>query len=137
MSLGACGSEEVSTIRTLSIDIETYSSIDLTKCGLYRYVEAPDFEILLIGYAFDDGAVFVADLATGMPFPAAVLEALTDPSVIKTAWNAQFERVCLEKHLNRLYAEAIEMDLMEPIRLNPAHTFAGTVGLPRGVHRLS
>jgi len=105
---------------TLSIDIETYSSVDLTKCGLYRYVEAPDFEILLVGYAFDDGPVYVADLATGMPFPEQVLQALTDPSVIKTAWNAQFERVCLERYLNRVYAEAIEMDLMDPIQLDPA-----------------
>lgn len=106
---------------TLSIDIETYSSVDLAKHGLYRYVEAPDFEILLVGYAFDDGPVFVADLATGMQFPPDVLEALTDPNVIKTAWNAQFERVCLERYLNhKVYAEAIEMALMEPIRLDPA-----------------
>lgn len=120
---------------TLAIDIETYSSIDLGKHGVYRYVEAEDFEILLVGYAFDDGPVFVADLATGMQFPPAVLEALTDPNVIKTAWNAQFERVCLERYLNRIYAEVIEMGLMEPIRLDPAQWLCSMVhayylGLP-------
>lgn len=104
----------------LSIDIETYSSIDLNKHGVYRYVEAEDFEVLLVGYAVDDGPVYVAELATGMQFPPEVLDALTDPNVIKTAWNAQFERVCLERYLNDLYAEAIELDLMEPIKLDPA-----------------
>lgn len=85
-------------MRILSIDIETYSSVDLDKCGVYRYAEAPDFEILLFGYAFDDDPVEVIDLTVD-PLPPHIVDALTDPAVVKTAWNAQFERVCLERSL--------------------------------------
>lgn len=106
-------------MRTLSIDLETYSSVPLDKCGLYRYVEAPDFEILLLGYAFDDDPVHVVDVACDEPIPEAVLTALTAPDVIKTAWNAQFERVCLERYLNRIFAESIALGLMHPFQLDP------------------
>ena len=85
----------------LGIDIETYSSAPLPKCGVYRYVDAPDFEILLFSYAYDDGLVKTIDLACGEQLPADVLAALEDPAVIKVAYNAQFERVCLSKHLER------------------------------------
>lgn len=81
----------------LGIDIETYSSIDLKKSGLYRYVEADDFEILLFAYAFDNDPVQVIDLAQGEELPADVREALIDPNVIKIAYNAAFERVCIAK----------------------------------------
>ncbi|MGF7185296.1 DNA polymerase [Desulfitispora alkaliphila] len=87
-------------MRTLSIDIETYSSIDLTKCGVYAYTEADDLEILLFAYAFDGEEVEVADLASGEEIPTKVMNALTDPTVIKTAFNANFERACLIKYLN-------------------------------------
>ena len=83
----------------LGIDIETYSSVPLPKCGVYRYTDAPDFEILLFSYAYDDGPVMTIDLACGEQLPADVLAALEDPAVIKVAYNAQFERVCLSKHL--------------------------------------
>lgn len=85
-------------MRTLSIDIETFSSVDLTKCGVYAYTESEDFEILLFGYAFDDEPVQVVDLASGEEMPAEVLQALIDPSVVKTAYNANFERVCIARH---------------------------------------
>lgn len=85
----------------LSIDLETYSDVDLIQDGLYKYVESPQFEILLFAYAFDDGPVKgpveVIELATGQPLPEKVLNALTDPDIIKTAFNAQFERVCIDK----------------------------------------
>jgi len=79
----------------LGIDIETFSSVDLPKCGVYRYVEAPDFEILLFAYAFDDEEPQIVDMACGETIPKEVLEAMADPDIIKAAWNAQFERTCI------------------------------------------
>ena len=84
---------------TLSIDIETFSSADLSKCGVYKYAEAPDFEILLFGYSADGAPVQVVDLATGETIPDEVVAALTDDTVIKCAFNAQFERICLSRWL--------------------------------------
>lgn len=89
-------------MQTLSIDIETYSSISLQKSGVYRYVEAPDFEILLFGYSVDSGPVRVIDLACGEKIPEDIMEALTDDDVIKWAFNANFERICLSQHLKNL-----------------------------------
>lgn len=83
----------------LGIDIETYSSNDLTKCGVYKYVEAEDFTILLFGYCTDGGGVRCVDLASGEALPDEILAALTDPTVIKTAYNAAFERICLGRWL--------------------------------------
>ena len=87
-------------MRTLSLDIETYSSADLITCGVYRYVEVPDFEVLMLAYAFDDEEVMVVDLSSGEKLPLEVMHALGDETVIKAAFNAQFERVCLSKHFN-------------------------------------
>lgn len=84
----------------LGIDIETYSSAPLPKCGVYRYCDAPDFEILLFSYAFDDAPVETVDLACGESLPKEVLLALKDQNVLKVAYNAQFERVCLSKYLD-------------------------------------
>lgn len=86
-------------MKTLSIDIETYSPKPLAKCGVYRYCQAPEFEMLLFGYSVDSGPVQVVDLAAGERIPADVLAALTDPAVSKWAFNAQFERVCLSRYL--------------------------------------
>ena len=83
----------------MGIDIETYSSAPLPKCGVYRYCDAPDFEILLFSYAFDDEPVQTIDLASGETLPKEVISALEDPSIIKVAYNAQFERVCLSRYL--------------------------------------
>ncbi|MBS4022381.1 MAG: hypothetical protein KGZ79_08170 [Dethiobacter sp.] len=86
-------------MRTVSIDIETYSSVDLAKSGVYRYVESPDFEVLLFGYSIDGGEVHVVDLACGEKLTNEIRSALIDPTVIKWAFNAQFERICLSKCL--------------------------------------
>lgn len=89
-------------MKNLEIDIETYSSIDLSKCGVYKYAEAEDFEILLFGYSVDGGEVVVVDLAAGEHIPQEVLDALTDDAVTKWAFNAAFERVCLSRYLSDL-----------------------------------
>ena len=83
----------------MGIDIETYSSAPLPRCGVYRYCDAPDFEILLFSYAFDDEPVQTIDLASGEMLPKEVISALEDPDIIKVAYNAQFERVCLSRYL--------------------------------------
>ncbi len=85
--------------RIMGIDIETYSSAPLPKCGVYRYADSSYFEILLFSYALDDDPVVTVDLACGESLPDAVLFALHDPEIIKAAYNAQFERVCLSKYL--------------------------------------
>lgn len=95
----------MSDIKTLSIDIETYSGYDLSKCGVYKYVEHPDFDILLFGYAVNGGEVKVVDLACGEEIPEEVLSALSDGSVTKWAFNASFERVCLSMWLRRSHPE--------------------------------
>ena len=86
-------------MKTLEIDIETFSSADLQKCGVYKYAEAPDFRIILFGYSVDGGAVRVVDLMQGEDIPQEVLSALTDDAVTKWAHNASFERVCLSRYL--------------------------------------
>lgn len=85
----------------LFIDLETYSSVDLTKSGVYRYTEAPDFQVLLFGYAIDDEPVQVIDLASGEEIPKDIMYMLYDPEVLKIAHNALFERVCLNRYLKR------------------------------------
>ena len=105
----------------LGIDIETYSSYDLKTCGVYRYVEAPDWAILLFAYAVDGGPVQCVDLASGESLPEDVRAALTDPAVVKTAYNAAFERVNLGRYLS--------------VRLDPAQwrctmVRAARLGLP-------
>ena len=92
-------------MNNLEIDIETYSSIDLMKCGVYKYSEAEDFEILLFGYSIDGSDVQVIDLACGEEIPELILNALTDESVTKWAFNASFERVCLSNWLRRHHPE--------------------------------
>ena len=84
-------------VRKISLDIETFSDIDLGKCGVYKYVEG-DFHILLFAYAFDDEDVKIVDLACGEKIPQEVVDAIYDPKIIKSAWNAQFERTCLSRY---------------------------------------
>lgn len=86
-------------MKTISIDIETYSSVDLSKSGVYKYAEAPDFEIILFGYSVEGGEVRVVDLASGETIPLEIIQVLTDNSVEKWAFNAAFERICLSKWL--------------------------------------
>ena len=83
----------------MGLDLETYSSAPLPRCGVYRYCDAPDFEILLFSYAFDDAPVKTIDLASGETLPQEAISALEDPGIIKVAYNAQFERVCLSRYL--------------------------------------
>ena len=85
----------------LSIDIETYSDVDLSKCGVYAYSDSPNFEILLFAYAFDEEPTQIVDLACGERLPERVLAALEDPAITKAAFNAQFERTCISKYLER------------------------------------
>jgi len=108
-------------MRELGIDIETYSSADLSSCGVYRYVEADDFTVLLFAYSVDGGAVRCVDLARGERLPQSVLDALTDPSVMKTAFNAQFERVCLSRMLGTR---------LRPEQWNCTMVMAARMGLP-------
>ncbi len=106
---------------TLCIDIETYSPVDLSKSGIYPYAEHPDFEILLFAYAFDNEPVSCIDIAQGEELPDKVLSALTDPDVVKTAFNAAFERICIGNYFKlRLPVEQWECTMVK----------AGTAGLP-------
>ena len=84
-------------MRTLSVDLETFSSTNLAKSGAYRYAQAPDFEILLFGYSVDSGPVQVVDLVSGEKIPASIRAALIDSSVIKWGHNVSFERVYLSR----------------------------------------
>lgn len=128
-------------MKSLSIDIETYSSVDLTKCGVYKYAESADFEVLLFGYAVDGGEVSVVDLTAGETIPAAILDALTDERVAKWAFNAQFERVCLSRYLSDLGVSLDPFHDRHPLStecarfLNPegwrcSMVWAATLGLP-------
>ena len=92
-------------IQSLSIDLETYSSVDLKKSGVYPYAESSDFEILLFAYAVNEGAVQVVDIACGEEVPDEILQALTDDTVTKWAYNSQFERVCLSYWLRKNYPQ--------------------------------
>lgn len=108
-------------MKTLAIDIETYSSVDLKKSGVYPYAESDDFEILLFAYAWDDDPVEVIDLAQGETLPDDVLQALTDSSITKTAFNANFERTGIAEHFG------IEAD---PAQWKCTAVHALTLGLP-------
>lgn len=108
-------------MRTLSIDIETYSDVDLSKCGVYKYASSPAFEVLLFGYAADGGDVRVVDLACGEQIPDEIISALSDVSVTKWAFNAMFERVCLSNFLG---------EWLEPEGWHCTMVWSATLGLP-------
>ena len=110
-------------IKTLSIDLETFSDVDLAKCGVYRYVESPAFEILLFGVSVNGGDVVVYDLVQGEKIPAEILAALTDNSIIKWAFNATFERVCLSKYLGL-------REYLDPASWRCSMVWAAYMGLP-------
>lgn len=130
-------------MKTLSIDIETYSGYDLSKCGVYKYAESPDFEILLFGYSVDGSEVQVIDLAAGEHLPPEILNALTDDNVQKWAFNANFERVCLSRYLlnmdisldpfadNHLSADILgNAKYLNPISWRCAMIWSAYMGLP-------
>ena len=128
-------------MQTLSIDIETYSSVNLPKCGVYKYAESPDFEILLFGYSADGSDVAVIDLAQGERLPQEIIDALTDDSIIKWAFNANFERVCLSRYLRDLGVSldpfhdnhSLSIDcarFLNPESWRCSMVWAATMGLP-------
>lgn len=112
-------------MKNLEIDIETFSSADLGKSGVYRYSESPDFEVLLFGYSADGGDVKVIDLASGEKLPEEIREALTDPSVTKWAFNSQFERVCLSRFLGLPAGE-----YLDPEQWKCSMVWSAYMGLP-------
>lgn len=117
-------------MRTLSIDIETYSSINLATSGVYKYAEAPDFDILLFGYSIDGAEPQVVDLANGERLPPEILAALTDPQVIKTAFNAAFERVCLSAWLRKHYPQILADGFLNPSQWRCTMVTCAYLGLP-------
>ena len=132
-------------IRTLSLDLETRSSVDLAKCGVYRYCESTDFDILLFGVSVDSGPVTVYDLACGETVPEEILAALSDDRVTKWAYNAAFERVCLSVWLRRNYPEHFRSYSIpgDPVQyyLDPASwrctlVWAAYNGLPLGLEKV-
>lgn len=126
-------------IQTLSIDIESYSDADLQKCGVYKYAQSPNFEILLFGVSVNGGEVVVYDLAQGDEIPIEIIKALTDDSVEKWAYNAAFERICLSVWLQRNYPayfrsysidEDTVADYLDPSAWKCSMIWAAYMGLP-------
>ena len=108
-------------MKQLSIDIETYSSTNLNQTGVYRYADSDDFELLLFGYAVDFGPVKVVDLTQGEKIPSQIIQALDDPAIIKSAFNAQFERVCLSRFVGHR---------LKPAGWHCSRVWSATLGLP-------
>ena len=108
-------------MKSIEIDIESYSDVDLSKCGVYKYSSSPNFEILLFGYSVDGGEVNVVDVACGEKIPAEILAALSDESVTKWAFNAMFERVCLSNYLG---------EWLEPESWKCSMVWSATLGFP-------
>lgn len=132
-------------MKTLSIDLETRSSVDIGKCGVYKYAESPDFDILLFGVSVDSGPITVYDLACGDVIPNDILAALSDERVTKWAYNASFERVCLSVWLRRNYPQYFSTYSIkgDPVQnyLDPASwkctlVWAAYNGLPLGLEKV-
>lgn len=120
------------TIRAISCDLETFSPVNLAKSGVYKYAEHPDFDILLLAYSIDDQPVQVIDLAQGETIPTHILAALTDHTITKYAYNANFERVCLTHYLrkrNHLHPDAY----LDPHGWHCTMVWASALGLPRSL----
>ena len=111
-------------MESINIDIESFSSVDLSKCGVYRYASSPDFDILLFGYSVDGGDVHVVDLCQGEEIPADIVAALSDDSVIKWSYNNNFERVCLSNYFGTWF---------EPENWRCTMVWAAYLGLPRSL----
>ena len=115
-------------LKSIAWDLETYSNVDLAKCGVYRYCESEDFEILLAAYSVDGGAVRVVDLACGEKLPEEILDALEDETVEKWSYNSQFERICLSRFLG--YPAG---NYLAPASWRCSMVWASTLGLPRSL----
>ncbi len=113
--------------RVLAVDIETFSSVSLLKSGVYPYAQSPDFDILLFGYAWDDEPAQVIDLASGSELPQDLRDALYDPAIVKTAFNANFERTCLSAYLGAI---------TPPEQWNCTAMLARELGLPGSLEQV-
>ena len=118
-------------MKTISIDIETYSSVNLQKAGVYKYAESEDFEVLLFAYAIDNHETIIVDLAKGETIPAVILDALKDDSIIKWAFNAQFERVCLSRYLGLKQGE-----FLNPKSWRCSMIWSAYLGLPLSLEKV-
>lgn len=118
-------------MKTLSLDLETFSDVDLSKCGVYKYASSPAFEILLFGFSVDGGDVQVVDLACGEQIPADILTALEDESVMKWTYNAQFERICLSRFLGFPVGS-----YLDPPAWHCSMVWAATFGLPMSLENV-
>lgn len=116
-------------MKSLSIDIETFSSVDLAKSGVYKYAESDDFDLMLFGYMNDDGEKDVIDIRLGEKLPQNILDALVDDKVIKWAFNAQFERVCLSRYLSDLGVH-FDGEYLDPSAWRCTMIWSATLGLP-------
>lgn len=130
-------------MENLSVDLETFSSVNLGKCGVYKYAESDDFEILLFGYSVDGSEVKVVDLAQGETIPEVVLSALTDETVTKWAFNAQFERVCLSRYLrdkgiNLNPGKTVKSEglFLNPCSWHCTMIWSATLGLPMSLENV-
>ncbi len=126
-------------MKSISIDIETFSDIDLSRCGVYKYVESDAFEILLFAYSVDGGEIEVIDIARGEHIPLEIIKALSDESITKWAFNSQFERICLSKYLRQNYPECFASysieedhvgDFLDPVGWKCSMTWSAYLGLP-------
>ena len=118
-------------MKTISIDIETFSSVNLQKAGVYKYAESEDFEVLLFAYAIDNHETIIVDLAKGETIPDVILDALQDESIIKWAFNAQFERVCLSRYLGLKQGE-----FLNPKSWRCSMIWSAYLGLPLSLEKV-
>ena len=118
-------------MKTISIDIETYSSVNLQKAGVYKYAESEDFEVLLFAYSIDNHETIIVDLAKGETIPAVIVDALQDDSIIKWAFNAQFERVCLSRYLGLKQGE-----FLNPKSWRCSMIWSAYLGLPLSLEKV-
>ena len=114
-------------MKTISIDIETFSDIDLGKCGVYHYTDSPNFDILLFAYSIDGGSVELIDLASGEELSEALIKVIMDDSILKSAFNSNFERICLAHYISRLLKKPI---ILNPVSWRCSMTQAALLGLP-------
>lgn len=132
-----CSPEEtMSEIKSMSIDLETYSDVDLNKCGVYRYASSPVFEILLFGVSADNRPIEVYDLASGEKVPDEILFALTDPAAIKWSFNAEFERICLSRYLRDQGFDLRNQknpDYLSPESWHCSKVWSAYMGLPQSL----
>lgn len=129
-------------MKELSIDLETYSDVDIKQCGVYKYTDTPNFDILLFSYSIDGGDVITVDLASGEEIPIAVINALTNDTVIKWAFNANFERVCLSVWLRKYYPQyfkgyytggTLVNNYLNPASWRCSKVWANYMGLPHSL----